>query len=168
MKNLALTLALALGLTSGLRSAEKTAAVKPAAKADVQPGPERLGMLPEQIEGVTPEELAKFKIAMRAAWTDEKAKAAREHLAELRKQAEYASDDEKKKLRPDFESAMEELRIASRDAVAKADPSLSRETIEKIQDAIRERIKKRAAENAKGGKTGAAPAKKKGSETDSK
>jgi len=168
MKNLALALALTLGLTSALRSAEKAPAEKSAAKAAVQAGPEKPGMIPEQIEGVTPEELAKFKVAMRSAWTDEKTKAAREHLAELRKQAEYASDDEKKKLRPDFESAMEELRIASRDAVAKADPSLSRETIEKIQDAIRERIKKRAAENAKGGKTGAAPAKKKGSETDSK
>ena len=168
MKNLALTLALTLGLTSALRSAEKAPAEKPAAKAAVQSGPEKTGMIPEQIEGVTPEELGKFKVAIRAAWNDEKAKAARERLAELRKQADYSSDDDKKKMRPDFESAVEELRVASRDAIAKADPSLNLETIEKIQDTIRDRIKKRAAENAKAGKTGAAPAKKKGPETDSK
>ena len=60
---------------------------------------------------------------------------------EMRKQAEFASPDEKKGMRGEFEALMGDLRKANIAAVSKAAPTLSKDTIEKIMDAIDERVR---------------------------
>lgn len=157
MKTPLLALLLALCLTPGLQAADKPAGEKkPGAKAAG-----RGGMLPDKIEGVTEAELSKYKAAMAKAIGDENVKAAREHLADLKGRAEFASADEKKSLRKDFETAIEDVRKATREALMKADKTLTREVIDKIQDAIEDQMKQRAAENGKGKKKAAAPGEKK-------
>ena len=54
------------------------------------------GFLPEEIDGVTAEQLDKCKVAMMKTFQDEDVKAARAKQGELFKEAQYASDDEKK------------------------------------------------------------------------
>ena len=75
------------------------------------------GFLPEEIDGVTPEQLNQCRAAMFKTFQDEGVKAARDKVAELRKEAEYASDDEKKNLRAQFEDAMLDVRKATKAAV---------------------------------------------------
>jgi radical SAM superfamily enzyme YgiQ (UPF0313 family) len=67
---------------------------------------------------------------------------------EMRKQAEFASPDEKKNMRNDFETLMADMRKANLDAITKAAPSLAKETLEKIMEAIEERAKSAAAKKA--------------------
>ena len=71
-------------------------------------------------------------------------KAARVKQAELRKEAEYASDDEKKNLRTQFEDAQADLRKATKAAMLAADADISDDIADKVLDAIEERMKQRA------------------------
>jgi hypothetical protein len=57
---------------------------------------------------------------------------------------------------------------ATREAVMKEEPSLSRETIDNIQDAIQERMRKLAQEKLKERKAAATPAPKVDEKTDVK
>ncbi len=99
--------------------------------------------LPEEIDGVTPEQLNKCKTAMFKTFQDEGVKAAREKLTELRKEAEYASDDEKKNLRTQFEDAMLEVRKATKVAMMAADADITDDAADKVLDAVEERLKQR-------------------------
>jgi hypothetical protein len=140
-------------------AAEKAAADKPAVKAVANadaPTAEtprksggskfggRGGFLPEEIDGVTPEQLNKCKTALFKTFQDEGVKAARAKQAELRKEAEYASDDEKKNLRTQFEDAQLEIRKATKAAMLAADADLTDDAVDKVLDAIEERMKQRA------------------------
>ena len=60
---------------------------------------------------------------------------------EMRKQAEFASPDEKKNMRNDFEVLMADLRKANLAAISKAAPSLAKDTLEKIFQALEDRMK---------------------------
>ena len=102
------------------------------------------GFLPEEIDGVTPEQLSKCKTALYKTFQDEGVKAARAKQAELRKEAEYASDDEKKNLRTQFEDAQADLRKATKAAMLAADADISDDIADKVLDAIEERMKQRA------------------------
>ena len=102
------------------------------------------GFLPEEIDGVTPEQLNKCKTALFKTFQDEGVKAARVKQAELRKEAEYASDDEKKNLRTQFEDAQADLRKATKAAMLAADADISDDIADKVLDAIEERMKQRA------------------------
>ena len=102
------------------------------------------GFLPDEIDGVTPEQLAKCKAALFKTFQDEGVKAARAKQAELRKEAEYASDDEKKNLRTQFEDAQQEIRKATKAAMLAADADLTDDSVDKVLDAIEERMKQRA------------------------
>lgn len=104
------------------------------------------GLLPDEIEGVTPEQLNKCRIALFKTFQDEGVKAARAKQAELRKEAEYASDDEKKTLRPQFEEAALDLRKATKEAVLAADAELTEDVVDKVLDAVEERMKQRMQE----------------------
>jgi hypothetical protein len=110
------------------------------------------GFLPEEIEGVTPEQLNKCKVAMFKAFQDDGVKAAREKLNELRKEAEYASDDEKKNLRPQFEEAMADIRKATKEAILAADDELTGDVVDKVLDVVEERMKQRGGQGFKKGK----------------
>jgi len=145
--------------------AEKAAATKPAAtkfaaksatpsaEAPAGESPRRQGgskfggkggFLPEEIDGVTPEQLNKCRMAMFKTFQDEGVKAARAKQTELRKEAEYASDDEKKNLRQQFEDAQLDLRKATKAAMLAADADLTEDVVEKVLDAVEERMKQRA------------------------
>ena len=110
------------------------------------------GFLPEEIEGVTPEQLNKCKVAMFKAFQDDGVKAAREKLNELRKEAEYASDDEKKNLRPQFEEAMADIRKATKEAILAADDEVTGDVVDKVLDVVEERMKQRGGQGFKKGK----------------
>ena len=107
------------------------------------------GFLPEEIEGVTPEQLNKCKVAMFKAFQDDGVKAAREKLNELRKEAEFLSAEEKKNLRGEFEQLQSDLRKANLAAIAQAAPDLAKESLEKIYEAVETRTREA---NEKAGK----------------
>lgn len=101
------------------------------------------GFLPEEIDGVTPEQLNKCKVALFKTYQEPAVQEARAKIAELRKEAEYASDDEKKNLRTQFEDATLEVRKATKAAVLAADAELSEDVVDKVLDAVEERMKQR-------------------------
>ncbi len=106
------------------------------------------------VEGVSAEDMKKFRVAAVAAQRDAAVMELKVKQQEMRKQAEFASNDEKKGMRGEFEALMADLRKAQIAAVTKAAPSLSNDTIEKIMDAISERAKAAAKKApAKAGKT---------------
>lgn len=110
------------------------------------------GFLPEEIEGVTPEQLNKCKATFFKVFQDEGVKAARAKQAELRKEAEYASDDEKRNLRTQFEDLQLELRKATKDAMLAADADLTEDVVDKVLDVVEERMKQRGQQFQKGKK----------------
>ena len=122
---------------------KETPTDKPAAPA-AQAEPAK-PMTPAQIladvEGVSAEDMKKFRIAATAAQKDPAVKELKAKQQELRKQAEFASADEKKGMRAEFEALMSDLRKANIAAVTKAAPTLSKDSIEKIMDAIDERLR---------------------------
>ena len=110
------------------------------------------GFLPEEIDGVTPEQLNQCKAALFKTFQDEGVKAARAKQAELRKEAEYASDDEKKNLRPQFEEAALDLRKATKEAMLASDDELTADVVDKVLDAVEERMKQRGQQGFQKGK----------------
>jgi hypothetical protein len=100
------------------------------------------------VEGVAVEDMKKFRIAAFIAQKDAKVKELKVKQNEMRKQAEFASADEKKNMRGDFEYLMEEMRKANLAALTKAAPTLSKETIEKIFEAVEARAKAASSKKA--------------------
>lgn len=109
------------------------------------------------VEGVSAEDMTKFRIAAFVAQKDPTVKELKAKQNEMRKEAEFASPDEKKNMRNDFEVLIADLRKATLAAVSKAAPSLSKETLEKIMEAVEERAKAAAAK--KGSKATKTPLK---------
>ncbi len=132
---------------SAVRSDTKTSDA-PSAETPRKSGNNRFGgkggFLPEEIDGVTPEQIAKCKAALFKSFQDEGVKAARAKQAELRKEAEYASDDEKKNMRTQFEDAQADLRKATKAAMLAADADITDDVADKVLDAVEERMKQRA------------------------
>ena len=124
-----------------------------ATKAERKAAGGRATAVPD-IDGVAKEDMAKFRAAFVKAQQDEAVKAAREKLLEKRKSMEFATAAEKKDARSEMEALAEDVRKANRAAIAKADASLAKETIEKISEAIEDKLKERAKE-AGAGKKGA-------------
>jgi len=116
---------------------------KPAARENQQ------AALLAEVDGVSKADMAKFRAVAGRTRQDPDVAAARNALVELRKRAEYASADEKKDMRGEFESAANDLRKANVNAILKADPSLSKNTVETIVDAVSERQKASAQKGAK-------------------
>jgi hypothetical protein len=110
------------------------------------------GFLPDEIDGVTPEQLNKCKATFFKVFQDEGVKAVRAKQAELRKEAEYASDDEKRNLRTQFEDLQVELRKASKEAMLAADADLTEDIVDKVLDAVEERMRSRAQQFQQNGK----------------
>jgi hypothetical protein len=96
-----------------------------------------------EVEGVSREDLLKFRRAAAKTATDPEIQAARDKIQEIRKQAEFASDDEKKSMRSELEAVVDKLVQLTRGAIAKADPSLSKETISKVSDAFEKQQRSR-------------------------
>jgi hypothetical protein len=127
-----------------------------AAEAPRQPGNSKFGgkggFLPEEIAGVTPDQLNQCKAALFKTFQDEGVKAVRAKQTELRKEAEYASDDEKKNLRTQFEDLQLELRTATKTAMMAADAEITDDVADKVLDAVEERMRQRGQQFQQGGK----------------
>jgi len=119
----------------------------PIAKAE-EAKPTTPAQLLADVEGVAAEDMKKFRAAALVAQRDPTVKELKAKQTEMRKQAEFASPDEKKNMRNDFEVLMADMRKANLDAITKAAPSLAKETLEKIMEAIEERAKSAAAKKA--------------------
>jgi len=143
------------------RAREKEAAEAKLAKKDtpedkpqtpVAKAEEAKPMTPVQlladVEGVSAEHMNKFRAAVLVAQKDPKVKELKAKQNEMRKQAEFASADEKKNMRNDFEVLTEDMRKANMAAVSKAAPSLPKETLEKIMEAVEDRAKAAASKKA--------------------
>jgi len=145
-----LTLLLVAG---SLLAAEPTSPAGKAAAARTPAGRAMLERLIPDVEGVSKEEMAKFRAASPQAQQDPAVVAAKAKLAELRQRAEFAGPEEKREMRGEFEGAAQLNRDALKAAYAKADPTLAKETIEKVieafEDKARTRLKEAVAKEAK-------------------
>jgi hypothetical protein len=143
------------------RAREKEAEEAKARQKDAPPAkPESEAAKPEEtkpmtpaelladVEGVSSEDMKKFRGAAFIAQRDPKVKELKAKQNEMRKQAEFASDDEKRSMRGDFEYLSEEMRKANLAAVAKAAPTLAKETLEKIFEAVEARAKAASSKKA--------------------
>ncbi len=106
------------------------------------------GMLPD-VEGVSPEVMAKFRAASTKAFQDEKVREIFTKLGELRKQLEYASENEKRDAAQDFQALFGDLREAQKKAVMAADESLDAKDVDTILDAQAERFRQRMQQGKK-------------------
>ena len=112
----------------------------PVAKAE-ETKPVTQAQLLADVEGVSAEDMKKFRAAAITAQKDPTVKELKAKQNEMRKQAEFASPDEKKNMRNDFEVLMADLRKANLAAISKAAPSLAKDTLEKIFQAVEDRMK---------------------------
>ena len=128
----------------------------PAADAPRQPGNSKFagkgGFLPEEIDGVTPEQLDKCKAALMKSMQDEDVRAARAKQGELFKEAQYASDEDKKGMAKQFEEIQLEVRAATKAAMMAADADITDDVADKVLDAVEERMKQRRQQFQQNGK----------------
>jgi hypothetical protein len=141
-----------------------TAIAADAPKAEASRTPAARAMLERlipDVEGVSQEQMAKFRAASPKAQQDPAVVAAKAKMAELRQQAEFAGAEERREMRGQFEGLADLNRSALRAAYAKVDPTLSKETIDKVieafEDKARARLKEAAAKEAKAAATPAKP-----------
>ncbi len=110
------------------------------------------GELLADVEGVSAEDMRKFRAAAFKAQRDPKVKELKAKQVQLRKEAEFLSQEEKKNMRGEFEQLQSDLRKANLAAIAQAAPDLSKETLEKIYEAVetrtRQAIEKAGKKNA--------------------
>ena len=97
------------------------------------------------VEGVSAEDMRKFRVAALKAQRDPKLKEIKTKQVQLRKEAEFLSPEEKKNLRGEFEALQADMRKAQEAAIAEAAPSLSKETIVTILNAVETRARDAAA-----------------------
>ena len=112
--------------------------------------------VPEKVEGVSEEQLAKVREQLPKAYMSAGAAASRKRLADLKKQAEFASPQEKKDMRADFENANYHMRKALKEAMIAADPAIEKGAIDRVFAEI-ENINRERAEAAKAAKSKDAP-----------
>lgn len=116
----------------------------------------RQAVIPDEVEGVSKEEIAKIKAASLKAFQDESVKGARERMTEIRGRLEFASGAERKDLAADARRALDEMRSSLLAAICKNDPTIKMEALEKVMDAMDDKRakaaegfkKKKAAEKA--------------------
>jgi len=138
------------------KSTAVASADAPASEAPRQPGNSKFGgkggFLPEEIAGVTPEQLDKCKAALMKSMQDDDVKAARTKQGELFKEAQYASDEDKKGMAKQFEEIQLEIRTATKAAMMAADADITNDLADKVLDAIEERMKQRRQQFQQNGK----------------
>jgi hypothetical protein len=117
---------------------------KPAAETtakDADAKPITPAELLADVDGVSAEDMKKVRVAAFKAQRDAQVKEIKAKQAQLRKEAEFLSPEEKKNLRGDFEQLQTDLRKANLAAIAAAAPDLSKESLEKIYEAVETRTR---------------------------
>jgi len=123
-------------------------ATKAAKRAAAAGGAQRQAVVPDEVDGVSKEELTKIKVAALKAYQDESVKAARERMAEVRTRLEFATGAEKKDIAADARRAVDEVRSALVTAICKNDSTIKMESLEKVMDAMDDKRTK-VMDNAK-------------------
>ncbi len=161
MKSLLLTaLTLCLAALAGAEDKpaesrkESPAAVKK--KAGKRAATKTPSFVPEKVEGVSEEQLSKIREQMPKAYMSAGVAAARKRLAELKEQAEFASPQEKKDMKADFENATYDMRKALKEAMIASDPAIEKGAIDRVFAEI-ENVNRERAEAAKANKGKDAP-----------
>jgi len=98
------------------------------------------GFLPQEIPGVSPEQLTKCSAALMKTFRDEGVTAARNKVREIRKELEGATDAEKTNIEADIAEASKEVRKAQKAAIVAADPDITDDTVDKVLDALEQRM----------------------------
>lgn len=98
------------------------------------------GFLPQEIPGVSPEQLTKCSAALMRTFRDEGVSAARNKVREIRKELEGATDAEKTNIEADIAEASKEVRKAQKAAIIAADPDITDDTVDKVLDALEQRM----------------------------
>ena len=112
----------------------------------------RGGFLPEEIPGVSAEQLTKCRTALMKTFRDEGVSAARNKVRDLRKELEGAADSEKKGIEDEIADAEKDVRKAQKAALVAADPDITDDTADKLLAALEELMKQRMAQfGSKGG-----------------
>ena len=93
------------------------------------------------VEGVSADDMRNFRAAADKAPRDPQLQAIKAQRAQLLKEAEFLSQEEKKNMRGEFEQIQSDLRQANLAALAAAAPDLSKETLEKIYEAVETRTR---------------------------
>jgi len=128
--------------TAAKENKDAKPAETPAAEAKPEaPKPMTPAELLADVEGVSAEDMRKFRAAAYKAQRDPKVKEIKAKRAQLSKEAEFLSQEEKKNMRGEFEQLQSDLRKANLAAIAQAAPDLSKETLEKIYDAVETRTR---------------------------
>ena len=117
----------------------KPAAETTAKEADAKPITP--GELLADVEGVSADDMRKFRAAAFKAQRDPRLKEIKAKQTQLRKEAEFLSAEEKKNLRGEFEQLQSDLRKANLAAIAQAAPDLAKESLEKIYEAVETRTR---------------------------
>ena len=115
----------------------KPAAATAAKEAEAMPA--KPAELLADVEGVSAEDMRKFRAAAFKAQRDPQVKELKAKRTQLQKEAEFLSQEEKRNMRGDFEQLQSDLRKANLAAIAAAAPDLSKETLEKIYEAVETR-----------------------------
>ena len=121
---------------------------KPAAKEE-EPKPVTPADLLADVEGVSADDMRKFRAAAYKAQRDPQVKELKAKRAQLLKEAEFLSQEEKKNMRGEFEQLQADVRKANLAAIAQAAPDLSKETLEKIYDAVETRTREAMEKSGK-------------------
>ena len=98
------------------------------------------GFLPEEIPGVSPEQLTKCRAALMKTFRDENVRAAFNKVREIRKELETAEEAEKKNIEADLAEANKEVRKAQKAAITAADPDVTDDTVDKVLDVLEQRM----------------------------
>ncbi len=160
MKTFLLTLILLCASLPLTAEDKPTEASKPNPAARKKAGKKVTGkaapFVPEKVEGVPEEQLAKIREQLPRAYMSPGAAAARKRLAELKEQSEFASPLEKKDMKTDFETATYDMRKALKEAMIAADPAIEKGSVDRVFAEI-ENINRERAEAAKSSKSKDAP-----------
>ena len=127
---------------------ETKPATEPAAKEESDKPMSQAELLAD-VEGISAEDMRRFRAAAYKAQRDPKVKELKAKRAQLNKEAEFLSQEEKKNMRGDFEQLQSDLRTANLAAVTAAAAGLTPETIEKIFEAVETRAREAAAKTPK-------------------
>ena len=133
-------------------SAEERAAAANKPKDEAKPATETTAKEPSakpvtpadllaDVEGVSADDMRKFRAAAYKAQRDPQVKELKAKRAQLLKEAEFLSQEEKKNMRGEFEQLQADVRKANLAALAEAAPDLSKETLDKIYEAVETRTR---------------------------
>jgi hypothetical protein len=110
------------------------------------------GFLPEEIPGVSAEQMTKCRAAIMKTFRDEGVTAARNKVRDLRKELDGAKEEDKKTLEAEIADAEKDVHKAQKAALVAADPDITDDSADKVLAALEERMAQFRASKGGNGK----------------